>query len=200
MYKANWSDEKVLHIASKRYVDRAQDSINVKIYTNCKEVTLYVNGAEVATKAGEDNIVIFENVALQAGLNEVKAVSGDLEDVAIFNKVEEANPSYVCPESESGGVVANWFEMPEDIGEIVIEELEITDDVYSTRCTFGELFKNAEAKAVIQKYLAGFNEEHPMYGMAEGMQLDMLASLASDMFTKELMYLLNKELTQIKKA
>ena len=47
------------------------------------------------------------------GLNEVKAVSGDLEDLAFFNKVEEANPSYVVQKG-GGGVVANWFEMPED--------------------------------------------------------------------------------------
>ena len=200
MYKANWSDEKVLHIASKRYFDRADEAITVKIYSNCEEVTLFVNGTEVGTQTGENKIFLFENVALQDGLNEVKAVSDDLQDVAIFNKVEEANESYVCPESDNGGVVANWFEMPEDLGDIEIEELEITDDVYSTRCTFGELFKNTEAKAVINKYLAGFSEEHPMFGMAEGMQIDMLASMAEDMFTKELMYLLNKELTKIKKA
>ena len=113
--------------------------------------------------------------------------------------MEEANPSYVAPEKE-GGVVANWFDMPEDLGDVEIEELEITDDVYSTRCTFGELFANPEAKAVLQKYLNGFNEEHPMFGMAEGMQIDMLASMAGDMFSKELMFLLNKELTKIKKA
>ena len=69
--------------------------------------------------------------------------------------MEEANPSYVAPEKE-GGVVANWFDMPEDLGDVEIEELEITDDVYSTRCTFGELFANPEAKAVLQKYLSGF--------------------------------------------
>lgn len=199
MYKANWSDEKVLHITSKRYVDRVDDSIKVKIYTNCEQVTLHVNGTEVATETSKDNIVIFENVALQPGLNEVKAVCGDLEDVAFFNKVEEANLSYVAPEKE-GGVVSNWFTMPEDLGDVEIEELEITDDVYSTRDTFGELFKNPEAKAVLSKYLNGFSEDHPMFGMAEGMQIDMLASLASDMFTKELMYVLNKELTKIKKA
>ena len=199
MYKANWSDEKVLHITSKRYVDRVDEVITVKIYSNCEQVTLYVNGTEVATGTSKDNIVMFENVALQSGLNEVKAVCGELEDVAFFNKVEEANPSYVAPEKE-GGVVSNWFTMPEDLGDVEIEELEITDDVYSTRDTFGELFKNAEAKAVLQKYLNGFSEEHPMFGMAEGMQVDMLASLASDMFSKELMYLLNKELTKIKKA
>ncbi len=200
MYKANWSEEKVLHITSKRYIDRADDAITLKIYSNCNEVTLYVNGSEVATQKGEDKIFIFENVALQPGLNEVRAVSGDVEDTAFFNKVEEANPSYVLPESEAGGVVDNWFEMPEDLGDVVIEELEITDDVYSTRCTFGELFANPEAKAVVQKYLNGFSEEHPMFGMAEGMQIDMLASMAADMFSEQLMYMLNKDLTKIKKA
>ncbi len=75
MYKANWSDEKVVHITSKRFVDRADEAITVKVYSNCEEVTLYVNGTEVGTKTGEDKIFIFENVALQDGLNEVKAVS-----------------------------------------------------------------------------------------------------------------------------
>ena len=33
--------------------------------------------------------------------------------MARFNKVSEANPSYVAPEAETGGMVANWFEMPD---------------------------------------------------------------------------------------
>ncbi len=199
MYKANWSNEKVLHITSKRYVDRADEAINVKIYSNCEEVTLYVNGTEVGTQTGENHIFIFENVALQPGLNEVRAVSGDLEDTAFFNKVEEFNPSYVAPEKE-GGAAANWFQMPEDLGDVEIEELEITDDVYSTRCTFGELVGNPETKAVLEKYLPGFDEEHPMFAMAEGMTIDTMASISSDMFSEKFIYMLNKELTKIKKA
>ncbi len=199
MYKANWSNEKVLHITSKRYVDRADEAINVKIYSNCDEVTLYVNGTEVGTQTGENHIFIFENVALQPGLNEVRAVSGDLEDTAFFNKVEEFNPSYVAPEKE-GGAAANWFQMPEDLGDVEIEELEITDDVYSTRCTFGELVGNPETKAVLEKYLPGFDEEHPMFAMAEGMTIDTMASISSDMFSEKFIYMLNKELTKIKKA
>ena len=44
-----------------------------------------------------------------------------LQDVARFNKVNEPNPSYVAPEEETGGSVANWFEMP-DVGDVEIEE------------------------------------------------------------------------------
>ena len=74
------------------------------------------------------------------------------EDVARFNKVAEPNASYVAPEGETGGLVANWFEMP-DLGDVEIEEIEITDDVYSTRSTLGELLENKETKEVIKKYL-----------------------------------------------
>ena len=75
MYKAHWSDEKFVHITSKRFVDRAEDKINVKVYSNCSEVTLYVNGKELESKTSDDRIFIFENVVLQDGINEIKAVS-----------------------------------------------------------------------------------------------------------------------------
>ena len=64
------------------------------------------------------DVFIFENIALQDGINEVKAVATQdgthFEDVARFNKVNEPNPSYKAPEEE-GGSVSNWFEMPEGV-------------------------------------------------------------------------------------
>jgi beta-galactosidase len=38
-----------------------------------------------------------------------------------------------------------------------------------------------------------------MFGMAQGMPIDVLASMAEEMFTDKMMYTLNKELTKIKK-
>ena len=138
MYKANWSDEKFVHITSKRFVDRADSQITVKVYSNCDEVTLYANGAEVATKTSDNRVFIFENIALHDGINEIKAIanqdSNRFEDVARFNKVNEPNPSYKAPEEE-GDTVSNWFEMPEGVEDVVVEELTITDDVCSTRCS-----------------------------------------------------------------
>lgn len=204
MYKAHWSDEKFVHITSKRFVDRVDNEIIVKVYSNCDKVTLYSNGYEVATKVGDDKIFIFENVALHEGINEIKVVSNQdgiiLEDAAIFNKVSEANPSYEAPEADTGGMAANWFEMPDlDLDNVEIEELKIADDVYSTRCSFKEILKNEEAKAVITKYLGDISENSTL-GMIMGIKIDTIATMAEEILTDKLLYALNKELTKIKKS
>ncbi|MGM0901867.1 MAG: glycoside hydrolase family 2 protein [Bacillota bacterium] len=203
MYKANWSDEKFVHITSKRFVDRADSTITVKVYSNCGEVTLYANGAEVGTKSNVDNVFVFENVGLNEGLNEIKAVSKVdgvvAEDVARFNLVAEPNPSYEAPDEGKGGPAANWFKMPDDINDdIEIEELEITEDVYSTRDPIEKIMENEAANAVLEKYLGNF-KENPMFGMMKSMKIDMLATMAEDILTDKVLYRLNKELTQIKK-
>ncbi|PGV49583.1 glycoside hydrolase family 2 protein [Bacillus sp. AFS037270] len=201
MYKANWSDEKFVHITSKRYIERADKRITIKVYSNCEELTLYTNGKEIGTKTSDNRVFIFENVELEEGITEIKVTSNQdgviLEDTARFMKVAEPNPSYEAPEEDKGGVVGNWFQMP-DIEDVEVEEIEITDDVYSTRDTFKALMENEETKAILEKYLGNFTE-HPMYGMAAGMQIDFIASMAPEQFTDKMMYTLNKELTKVQK-
>lgn len=202
MYKAHWSDEKFVHISSKRFVDRADESINLKIYSNCQEVTLYVNGKELDSRVSDDKVFIFENIFLQEGINAVKAVSRQndsvVEDTAFFNMVAEPNTSYEAPDEGKGESAENWFQMP-DFSEVVIEEIEITDDVYSTRSTFGDLVENEETKAVLRKYM-GKLDEHPMFAMTLGMTVEQVASMAKEVYTEKMMYMLNKDLTRIKKS
>ncbi len=146
---------KNLSILQVNAISIALIAITVKVYSNCQELTLYVNGKELETKTG-DRIFTFEQVALQDGINEIKVISnhdGVLLDVALFNKVAEPNPSYEAPEAEKGGVVANWFEMPDYVGDVEIEEIQITDDVYSTAAHLVILWKIKKRKAVLEKYL-----------------------------------------------
>lgn len=202
MYKAHWSDEKFVHITSKRFIDRTEDKIQVKVYSNCDEVTLYVNGKELESKADYNKIFVFENVMLQEGINTVKAIGRNNDDVfqdsAMFNKVSEENTSYEAPVDNKGKSAENWFKMP-DLSNVVVEDIEITDDVYSTRCTFEEIMKNEEAKGVLRKYL-GKMDEHPSFAMIRGMSIDRISTLARDVYNEKMMYMLNKELTKIKKA
>lgn len=204
MYKAHWSDEKFVHITSKRFVDRVDSEIKIKIYSNCNKITLYVNGCEFETKEDDNKVFVFENVRLQDGINEIKAISNQdgvvLQDTARFTKVSESNLSYEVPEGDNGGVVANWFNMPDlDLDSIEIEELDITNDVYSTRCSFKEIYENEEAKAVIIKLLGDISE-NPMFGMMQTMKIDSLAAMAEDLFNEKMLYSINKELTKIKKT
>lgn len=202
MYKAHWSEEKFVHIAGKRFVDRALESVDIKLYSNCDEITLYVNGNEVETQFTDNKIVVFKRVGLLEGVNEIKAVAKQsgvqYVDAARFNKVLEPNPSYEAPVEKKGEEVSNWFQMP-DLNEDDIKAIQITDDVYSTRCTFKELFEHEEAGAVLYKYFGEDFKERPTYGMTQGFTIDTLADMAPEHFTEKLLQALNSELTKIRK-
>ena len=103
IYKAWWSDEPFVHICSKRFVDRTQSEIEVKVYSNQKNVTLYVNGEKLAEQAGEH---IFKFRVKLNGETKVQAVAGDSIDDAVFRKVDAPNPDYKLTKKKSTS--ANW--------------------------------------------------------------------------------------------
>lgn len=151
-YKAYWSEEAFVHICSKRYVDRASDKINVKVYSNCKEVTLLVNGETFETKSAH-KVFVFENVPLKDGENVIKAISGVCEDEATFVKVDKPNESYVLVEEDNGMEgVRNWFLdlLPEDTKPT---ELEFPEGYYSIKDTFEDILKNKEATDFVAKIM-----------------------------------------------
>lgn len=201
MYKAHWSDEKFVHIAGKRFVDHADESVNVKIYTNCNDISLYIDGQLHQTFSGDNRIIEFDDIKLSDTWTEIKAIGSDgkeeYKDVAKFQKVAESNPSYLAPENE-GGPVDNWFKLP-DLGDVEIEEIEITDDVYSTKDNFKTLYSNSETKAIIEKYLPDV-EDSEMFNFLEGMNAEDMKGLAPNMFNDKLLFVLNKQLTKIKKS
>ena len=103
IYKAWWSDEAFAHICSKRFTDRTESEIEVKVYSNQKSVTLYANGQKLAEQSGEH---IFKFRVPLNGEVEVKAVAGDCIDTAVFRKVDAPNPSYKLVKTKSKS--ANW--------------------------------------------------------------------------------------------
>ena len=103
IYKAWWSDEPFVHICSKRYADRTENEIEVKVYSNQKQVSLYVNGEKLDEQAGEH---IFKFRVKLDGETKVQAVAGDCIDDAVFRKVETPNPAYKLGKAKSSS--ANW--------------------------------------------------------------------------------------------
>ena len=103
IYKAWWSDEPFVHICSKRYTDRTENEIEVKVYSNQKNVTLYVDGERLAEQEGEH---IFKFRVKLNGETKVQAVAGDSIDDAVFRKVDAPNPDYKLTKKKSTS--ANW--------------------------------------------------------------------------------------------
>ncbi len=102
IYKAYFSDEPFVHITSKRYLNRTEDTTLVKVYSNQKEVSLYNNGQLVQTKKGNK---VFKFKVKLADTNDIKAVSGDLFDTSFIKKVKEFDKSYILPK---GGNNHSW--------------------------------------------------------------------------------------------
>ena len=103
IYKAWWSDEPFVHICSKRYADRTENEIEVKVYSNQKQVSLYVNGEKLSEQEGEH---IFKFRVKLNGETKVQAVAGDSIDDAVFRKVDAPNPDYKLTKKNSTS--ANW--------------------------------------------------------------------------------------------
>jgi len=75
-YKANWSDEPVLYILSRRNTQRTQSDVQVAVYTNLDEVELSVNAKPVSKKKMDSDIhkITWDNVPLVPGGNQIDVV------------------------------------------------------------------------------------------------------------------------------
>ncbi len=80
-YRANWTAKPMVYIASRRMTPRKQATTDVKVYSNCPEVELKVNGRSLG-KAGPNDVRVFrwENVPLQPGRNTIEAVARGASD------------------------------------------------------------------------------------------------------------------------
>lgn len=73
-YKANWNSEPMVRIEGHRNNNRLRSVTDIRVFSNCKEVTLKVNG-EVRGRVCPDNLKIctFKDVELESGENIIEA-------------------------------------------------------------------------------------------------------------------------------
>ena len=103
IYKAWWTKDPFVYLCGRRYVDRAEKETEVKVYSNCPEVTLYANGKKVATKTG-DKVFTFR-IPL-TGEVKLEAVSGNCRDEITIRHADKPNPAYKL--GKDGGNGGNW--------------------------------------------------------------------------------------------
>ncbi len=75
-YKANWNTEPMVYIASRRNTHRTQQTTDIKVYSNCQEVVLLVNGKQVGRLLPDEvGVCLFKDIQLRRGNNVVRAVA-----------------------------------------------------------------------------------------------------------------------------
>ncbi len=63
-YKANWSSEPFVYISSRRFTERTDSMVEVKVYSNCDTVFMSRNGEEFIQQTSGNPIFKWENVSL----------------------------------------------------------------------------------------------------------------------------------------
>lgn len=72
-YKAQWSDAPVVHVTSRRFVERADPVTRIKVYSNADRVEVALNGEALGSAPCVDRVCTVENVRLSPGMNTVTA-------------------------------------------------------------------------------------------------------------------------------
>ena len=103
LYKSYWNPEPMVHICSKRYRNRAEETTTVKVYSNQSVVSLYCNGTLFATKRG-DHVFTFQ-VPLQGKVT-IRAVAGQCRDTAVIRRISKKSPKYKLRKTKKSS--ENW--------------------------------------------------------------------------------------------
>lgn len=197
LYKAYWNKEDAfVHICGSRYVDRKEDTTEVKVYSNQTTVSLYVDGTLLETQDGSR---IFRFAVPMTGEHEIVAKAGAEEDSIHIRKIEEANPDYVMGEIKD---VINWF-----------DDEPYKPECYSIKDKMSEIKASPKAGAILAELMAqapgaesrgdvaeSVKDNPNLVRMMGRMTLESMLGHMKDSITEEQVKGLNRMLQQIKKG
>lgn len=154
IYKAWWTDKPFVHLCGRRYHDRVENVTEIKVYSNCHEVILLVDGNEFAKQSGEH---VFKFEVPISGVHTIKAMSGDVFDEMEITKTNTINSSYFASKEK----VKNWFDEEK-------EEEKPNEGFLSLDSTMAEVEATEAGKALLDKMMQAMQQN-----MAGGMGKDV---------------------------
>ncbi len=153
LYKAAWNKEPMVHICGSRYVDRAEDVTEVKVYSNADEVSLYVDGKHFATQEGhrvfrfqvpisEGHVAGAQGESREKHVTEhvIEARAAGQSESILIRRVEKENPEYIFVKKQD---VVNWF-----------DQEALDPDCFSVSDTLADLRANPQAGAIVEQMMA----------------------------------------------
>ena len=202
-YKAWLSEEKFVHICSKRYIDRVEHPTLIKVYSNMPEVSLFVNGELLETKKADDHFFSFS--VPNEGETIIKAKAGDLEDESRIRKVEVFNEEYRLKEK---GAILNWFDITEKDGYCSLNT-KISEIMKTTKGRLVLMFfimrklktmkkKSAKNSSNSASSMLKNKDTMKMIGSFTILRISSMAGTVGMKFTKEELLTLNKKLNKVK--
>ncbi|MBQ8303278.1 MAG: glycoside hydrolase family 2 protein [Clostridia bacterium] len=190
----------VLHICSKRYIDRVEDVTKVTVYSNLPEVELFVNGESVGKKTSDNHFFYFD--VPNVGESKLVAKAGEHTDESVIRKVDKFNEEYRLVEK---GVILNWFDIEEKEGYLSLNSKmgDVISTVRGKMIFMGLMGKMMGGKKDGEpKKAMGFDVTPDMMAMMNGFSVLRLLTMAGGMmnveFTKEDLLKLNDQLKTIK--
>lgn len=199
IYKAYLSAEPFVHLCGRRYAERAEGTTEIKVYSNQKKVSLYVDGKELESKTG-DKVFCF-SVPI-TGEHEIRAVSDELVDTMKICGVDTPNKDYI----KEGTDVVNWFDREDEV---------VREGYFSIKDSMKDVKANPQAHAVFDEMAAPLQAKAvEAYGdVAKNVQLppeiqDMMDKMSVEatlkqmgkLVTPEFVHKLNFALNQVKKS
>lgn len=201
IYKAYWNKEPMVHLAGKRYAQRAGETTEIRVYSNLPKVALYLNG-ELLEEKEADKVFVF-TVALKDGENILMAAAGDLKDTMTLEKVDKEPEIYVLPEvNERAEGVANWFST---VGDLDLKApMEFLEGYYSIRDKMEVIAENEEAFEMVSKAIklaTNFKIEKGvgMWDMMKNMTPEAMKAMMGNNIPDGFIESLNAKLIKIKK-
>ena len=148
LYKAYWSKEPFVHFCGRRYDRRTDAAIPVRVYSNQRQLSLYVNGSPFATLYG-NHVFVFEDVPLSDGFTFLTVTAPDgSTDTMTLERVAEKPAVYTLPqEPDDGDGVANWFELVETVASDL--PMEFSAEHFSVHDKIRDISENDEAFSIL---------------------------------------------------
>ena len=84
-YKAAWTDEPMIHLAGKRYVERSYPVMDVRAYANAPVARLTLNGRDLGETPCSNHVCVWKRVTLRPGANEAVVNAGSASDRTTWN-------------------------------------------------------------------------------------------------------------------
>ena len=195
-YKAWLSDDPFVHICSKRYVDRVEETTKVTVYSNQPEVELFANGVSLGKQTSPEHFFYFE--VPNTCETTLVAVAGECRDESFIRKVEVFNEDYRLKET---GAILNWFDINEREGYLSlnskIEDIMKSEEGAKLFMEFMKSVGSGWGNNSTNETEEEVKKKMKMLGAFKVLRYISLLSATNVDFTKEQLLDLNNKLNQI---